>query len=134
MLRRRRWVAYGLAGVALVLLPWTAWLTVTLPSRHVSEHWDAAWVGFDIGELIALSATAYALLRRTTWTQGIASAAGTMLVCDAWFDTLLTAGDEKFWIALGQALFSELPLAALCFWIAADTARFYARWESFRVR
>jgi hypothetical protein len=134
MLRRRRWVAYGLFAVAIVLLPWTGWLTVTLPSRHVSEHWDAAWVGLDVGELIALALTGYALLKRTTWIQGVAASAGTLLVADAWFDTLLTGGDEKFWIALGQAVFSELPLALLCFWIAADTARFYARWERLRIR
>ncbi|MGZ4352566.1 MAG: hypothetical protein ACXVZ4_03380 [Gaiellaceae bacterium] len=134
MLRRRRWVAYWLLAVAVVLLPWTAWLTVTLPARHVSEHWDAAWVGFDIGELVAISLTAFALLRHAPWLQGVASAAGTMLLCDAWFDTLLSTGDEKFWVAVGQAVVSEVPLAVLCFWIAADTARFYSSWAQFRER
>lgn len=133
MVRRRRWIAYGLAAVAVLLLPWTAWLTVTLPARHLSEHWDVAWAGLDVAELLALAATAHGLLRRRPWLQGAASAAGTLLVVDAWFDTLLT-GDEKFWIAVGQAIFSELPLAVVCFWIAADAAHFYARWESFRVQ
>lgn len=133
MLRRRRWLAYGLFGVAIVLLPWTGWLSATLPARHLSEHWDAAWVGLDLAELAAISLTGYGLLRRKAWLQAAAASAGTLLVVDAWFDTLLTGGDEKFWVAIAQAVASELPLALLCFWIALDTARFYARWERFRV-
>jgi hypothetical protein len=134
MLKRRRWIGYGLVAVAVALLPWTVFLTLTLPSRHVAEHWDTAWVGFDVGELVAVLLTAIALLRRTTWLQGAAAAAGTMLLCDAWFDTLLSNGDEKIWFAIGKALVSEVPLAVLCFWIALDTARFWTRWEELRER
>ena len=105
-----RWVVTILVLVAIALLPWVLWLTVTLPSRHVSEHWDAAW-------------------RRATWLQGAASAAGTLLLTDAWFDVLLSTGDEKVWLAVGQAVLSEIPLAILCFWIAWDTARFWGHWQ-----
>ena len=124
-----RWVFAILVGVAAFLLPWTLWLTLSLPSRHVSEHWDAAWVGFDVGEIAAFLLAAYAAWRRAAWLQGAAAAAGTMLLCDAWFDVLLSTGDEKVWIAVGQAVFSEIPLALLCFWIAWDTARFWRQWE-----
>ena len=117
-----------LTVVALLLLPWTVWLTVTLPSRHVSEHWDAAWVGFDTAEVLALGATAIGIYRRAVWVEVAASVAGTLLLADAWFDVLLSAGDEKLWVAVAEAVAAELPLAALCFWIALDVSRFLSRW------
>jgi hypothetical protein len=36
-------------GCALVLLPWTALLFVTLPHHYEANHWAIAWGGFDIG-------------------------------------------------------------------------------------
>ncbi len=125
----RRWALPILVLVAVVLLPWTVWLTVTLPSRHVARHWDTAWVGFDVAEFLALGATALGIWRRAVWLQTAAAAAGTLLVADAWFDVLLSGGDEKLWLAVGEAVAGELPLALLCFAIALDVARFWARWQ-----
>jgi hypothetical protein len=131
--RRRRLLSYWFVAVALALLPWTGWLSVTLPARHVSRHWDTAWVGFDVGELIMLSLTAWALWRRTAWVEGVAASAGTMLVCDAWFDNLLSAGRHgPDWFSVFLACTSELPLAALCFWVALSAANFYAQLERLR--
>jgi hypothetical protein len=124
-----RWAVPVLATVAVLLLPWTVWLTVTLPSRHVSEHWDAAWVGFDAAEFIALALLAYAVWKRTSWLQAAASAAGTLLIADAWFDVLLSAGGRKFWVAVAEAIVAELPLAALCYAIAWDVSIFLSRWR-----
>ena len=52
-----------------------------------------------------------------------AAVAGTALLCDAWFD-LLTAspGSDLRW-SLVEAFVAELPLAALCFWMALDSDR-----------
>ena len=111
-----------LGGVVVFLLPWTVWLTVTLPAKHVAEHWDAAWVGFDLAEVLALSLTAYGLWKRSPWVEVAASAAGTLLIADAWFDILLSGGDEKVWVAVAEAVVAEVPLAILCFWIAIDVA------------
>src|ERR1041385_7242676 len=41
-----RWVTPLLTLVAIGLLPWTLWLTFSLPARHVSQHYDVAWAGF----------------------------------------------------------------------------------------
>jgi hypothetical protein len=120
--------------VALFLLPWTIWLTFALPSRHVSEHWDAAWVGFDVAELVALAATAVGIYRRAAWVEVSASVAGTLLLADAWFDIMLANSDEKIWVAVVEAAVAEIPLAILCFTIAFDVSRFLSRWaEVFRV-
>jgi hypothetical protein len=124
----RRWAMPLLGAVVVFLLPWTVWLTVTLPAKHVAEHWDAAWVGFDLAEVVALSLTAYGLWKRAPWVEVAASAAGTLLIADAWFDILLSGGDEKVWVAVAEAVFAEVPLAILCFWIAIDVARFWAGW------
>ena len=59
-----RWVAPAFLLCSAVLIPWIVYLGFSLPSRQVSVHYDAAWVGFDVFELIALSATGYLALRR----------------------------------------------------------------------
>jgi hypothetical protein len=119
----RKWLLLLLGAVALGLLPWTAVLSATLPRQHVAQHWDLAWAGFDVFEAAALAATMVAMLKRLPQLPLFAAIAGTVLICDAWFD-LLTAkpGDELRW-SLVEALLAELPLAALCFWIAVDSDR-----------
>ena len=53
----RRWVAPVLLLTAAGLLPWTLYLTYSLPSRHVTQHYDLAWVGFDIALFSAFAVT-----------------------------------------------------------------------------
>jgi hypothetical protein len=110
-----------MGGVAIALLPWTVYLSVTLPSRHESAHWDIVWPGFDVGIALAISATIIALVRSSDYVPIVASVAGTLLVCDAWFDTLTSQpGSELAWATV-EALVAELPLAAFCFWVALDS-------------
>ena len=80
------------ALVALGLIPWTLWLTFSLPSRHVTEHYDVAWVGFDVALFVAFAATVWAGLRSRQWLVPFAAIAGTMLLCDAWFDVVTSQG------------------------------------------
>ena len=49
--------------------------------------------------------------------------AGTLLCVDAWFDITLEAGGKHLLSAVLEAAFVELPLAAICFWIALDDER-----------
>jgi hypothetical protein len=114
-----------LAVAAVLLIPWTAWLAVRLPSRHVSPHWDIAWVGFDVLLTAAIAATGIALWKRSPVAPFTATAAATLLVIDAWFDIFTSrSGDELDW-AITAAAFVELPLAILCFWLVR-------RWASRR--
>jgi hypothetical protein len=121
-------------AVALFLLPWTVWLTWVLPSRHVTDHWDLAWAGFDIALAFAVALTGIGVLRRAAWLQGAAAAAGAMLLADAWFDITLSSGGGSRMGAVAEALVSEIPLALLAFWIAMDTARFFGRWQELTSR
>src|ERR671934_5495 len=69
-----------LGAVAVALFPWTAYLSATLPSRHVAHHWDIVWVGFDLFEALALAATVIALARCSPRIALIAAVAGTALL------------------------------------------------------
>jgi hypothetical protein len=101
-----------LAAVALV--PWTLWLTYTLPSRHVTHHYDLAWVGFDCVLAVAIGLTACAALRGWRTLVPLAAVTGTLLLSDAWFDVVTSAGGGELLEAILLAAVAELPLAALC--------------------
>jgi hypothetical protein len=60
-----RWTGPLFALLAVILLPWTLYLGITLPSRQESSHYDMAWVGFDLFLLTLLAGTAYCALRRS---------------------------------------------------------------------
>jgi hypothetical protein len=117
-------VVFGAVGVAL--LPWTLWLSASLNAHHETDHWDVAWSGFDTGLALAFILTAIAAWRRSPWVTAGAAATGTMLLVDAWFDLVLESHGDVWWSVM-MAVFAELPLAAVCFWIAYRTERFMAQ-------
>ena len=116
------WIAPALLFCAVVLIPWIGVLFSTLPRHYVADHWWVAWGGFDIGLCIALAATAFQVARRSPFAEVTATITGTLLICDAWFDVLTSRGIADVTQALAAALFIELPLAALCFWMARNLA------------
>jgi hypothetical protein len=123
-LRQYVMVVFGAIGVGL--LPWTLWLSSSLKPHHATDHWDVAWAGFDTGLAAAFVLTALAAWRRSPWISVAAAATGTLLVADAWFDIVLESHGELLWAVL-FAVCAELPLAAVCFWIAYRTERFLAQ-------
>ncbi|MDX6512255.1 MAG: hypothetical protein QOE36_1759 [Gaiellaceae bacterium] len=128
-----RWSGPFLVLCLVALLPWTLWLSFSLPSRHVSEHYGIAWTGFDLFLAATLFATAFAVVRRKPWLQSAAAVTGALLICDAWFDILSSQSDELAQaILLGLAC--ELPLAALCFWISHNRERFFRQTDDLRRR
>jgi hypothetical protein len=116
-----RWMKVLLAAVAVGLVPWALYLTFTLPSRHVTYHYDVAWVGFDVGLTASFAATAWAAFRGSRWLVPLAAATGTMLCCDAWFDVVTSQSGGDMWEAI-----AELPLAAVCAFIVYDAETFLA--------
>jgi hypothetical protein len=118
-----RWVTPVLTLTALGLLPWTLYLTFSLPARHVSQHYDLAWVGFDVALAAVIAGTAWAAVRSSPWLVPLAAATGTMLLCDAWFD-VVTSGPGDLTEAVAEAVLAELPLAAVCALIVVDAERF----------
>lgn len=116
------WTAPALLACALVLVPWTALLFATLPRHYVANHWAIAWGGFDIGLAVALVSTAVMVARRSPFAEVTATITGSLLVCDAWFDVLTSRGLSDVVQAIVSAVVIELPLAALCFWMARNLA------------
>jgi hypothetical protein len=121
-----RWVTLLLVLVAVGLVPWILYLTFTLPSRHVTFHYDTAWVGFDVALLVSLGASAWAAFRGSQWLVPLAAVTGTMLLCDAWFDVVTSQSGTEMWEAIAEAALAELPLAALCAFIVYDAETFLA--------
>jgi hypothetical protein len=115
-----RWVAPLFAIVGIGLVPWTAWIAYDLPQRHLARHWDVAWGGFDAAMAALLLATAFAAVRRSPWIQSTATAAATMLACDAWFDMATASRGGELAMAIATALLLELPLAVICLWVARN--------------
>jgi hypothetical protein len=110
--RRRILIAACLAGV-LLLAVWIGVLEVTLPRYYRAGGWRAAWVGFDVGLLLVLAATAWAAWRRRQVLIACLMVLATLLCCDAWFDIVLDWGTRGFMVSLLSALLVELPLAVV---------------------
>jgi hypothetical protein len=111
MERIRRWRLGLMVASVAVLIPWTVYLAITLPSRYVARNWVGTWVGFDIILLAMLAATAVFGWRRRQLLFPTAFASGVLLICDAWFDVLTSHPGADFLQALASALLVELPLA-----------------------
>jgi hypothetical protein len=116
--RRRRRIVDLLVITCLGLIPWIVLLGLTLPRRYFANHWTLAWVGFDVALLCALAATAWAAWRRRQTVIVVALVTGTMLVVDAWFDIVTDSTTRDLILSIASAVFGELPLAALLFFIA----------------
>jgi len=115
------WAGPAFILFAVVLVPWTIYLGLTLPARQLSSHYDIAWVGFDVILLVVLAATGVFALRRSHLLAVGATAAATLLVVDAWFDVMTAAPGSQFLESLASAVLIELPLAAVCGWLAYHT-------------
>ena len=112
-LRTQRRLRIGLALTAAVLLvPWTIYLAVSLPREHKVRDWGPLWVGFDGIELLLLAVTFWLSRQRRTIGLLVAFATGVVLLCDAWFD-LLTSAPGDLWQAVASAVVVEIPLAVL---------------------
>jgi hypothetical protein len=106
--------------LSLLLIPWIVFIALVLPSRQLSENYDFAWAGFDAMLFIALASTAYFALRRSRYLSVAATATGTLLIVDAWFD-ILTSRRREVPLAILLAVLVELPLALLCWWLSQQT-------------
>lgn len=96
----------------LVLIPWIAYLGMTLPERYVATHWELTWVGFDVLLLLGFATTAALAVLRRQLVVLSAFGTGLLLLCDAWFD-VTTAGPHDRPLAIASAVFIELPVGCL---------------------
>jgi hypothetical protein len=121
--RVRRWLALGLAGTGLGMIPWLVYLAVSLPASPVAWHWPAAWTGLDAMEAAGLLSTGILLLRRDPRACLTAAGTAALLLADAWFDVTTAPPGAGALSSLLMAVLAELPAAALCTAIAVRGLR-----------
>ncbi len=118
-----RWIGPTFIALAVLTVPWIGVLAMTLPKHQYAGHYRLAWVGFDVLLVIMLARTGWVAWRGRDHVQLPAVMTGTLLVVDAWFDIMTSHGRDQMLTAFGSALLIEVPLAALCFWIARHAER-----------
>jgi hypothetical protein len=111
--RRRRTVLITATAAAVLLIPWTAFLAITLPERHRDQEWRLTWVGLDIALVAAFAATAWFGWRRRHSVMTALIVTATLLLCDAWFDVTLSWGGSEQVASIVAAVGVEVPLAIL---------------------
>jgi hypothetical protein len=115
--RRTQLLSTILLVAATALIVWTIFLGLTLPRKYDAGHWDLLWTGFDIGLFCVLGYAAWAAWFRRQVLATTAIVAGTLLLCDAWFDIITSIGHRDQWLTLLTGLGGELPLAVFFFWL-----------------
>ncbi|MBU6495222.1 MAG: hypothetical protein KGR42_02230 [Acidobacteria bacterium] len=115
--RVRLLIALIVASVG-VLVAWIPYLAYNLPVDYRTQGWVLAWVGYDVAMLAVLAVCAWALWRHRQVAIPAALVGATMLVIDAWFDMATARSGSDFITAVATAVFAELPLAAVLFYLA----------------
>jgi len=104
----------------VLLIPWTAYLAVSLPPKFTADQWGLTWTGFDVALIVVIAVTGWAGVRRRQFVAVGLVVWATLLVCDAWFDVTLDWGSPGLSASLLTAVFVELPVAATAFWAARN--------------
>ena len=108
---------------AVLLVPWTVYLAVTLPRRDLATHYRVAWVGFDTLLVVAIVLTAYFAFRMDDRVQLPAMATATLLIVDAWFDVLTAGRRVDAYQAIATAVCIEIPAALFSLYLARRVNR-----------
>ena len=120
---RSRRMALAYAAAAVLLIPWTVYLAVTLPRRDIDTHYRGAWVGFDILLVMAILLTAYYAYRMDDRVQLPATATATLLIVDAWFDVMTAGRRTNIYEAVLMAICIEIPAALFSLYLARRVNR-----------
>jgi hypothetical protein len=112
-----RWLATVVTVSAVILLPWIAYLAVSLPSSVTARHWPLAWAGLDAAMAIGLATTGWLALRRDRRVALTAVSTATVLMMDAWFDVCTSPAGKPFAFALTD-MCVELAEAVACLLLA----------------
>lgn len=121
--RGARRIGRLLVASGLALLPWMYVLAAGPPTVMTATRWPAAWIGLDVLEAAGLITTGLLASRRDRRHTPAAAATAALLVVDAWFDTMTATSSSDLRAAIAMALCPELPLAAVCAWLAIRASR-----------
>lgn len=114
--RYRRPLPWAIALVAVsgaVLLPWSAYLALTLPPAITARHWPLVWAGLDGAIAVGLGACAWLAGRRDQRVVPVSAATATLMAADAWFDICTSPAGRPLVLALA-GLAVEAAVATVC--------------------
>jgi hypothetical protein len=120
--RRRRFLAL-MAAAVVGLAIWIVGLGTTLPQSETVGQWRLVWVGFDVALLLAFGVCGWAAWRGRQLLIPTTLVTGTLLFCDAWFDTVLSWNTDERWWSVVSAAVIEIPLAIWFWWLSARLVR-----------
>jgi hypothetical protein len=112
------WAAKVFMILSVILIPWTIYLSYSLPIHHLSNHWDISWVGLDAGIVVLLAISGILAYKKSRFIALSATATASFLLVDAWFDVLSERRSYQVFESLVLAIFIEIPLAIICFTVA----------------
>jgi hypothetical protein len=112
------WPAVIYIILAIILLPWTIYLGATLPTHHLSAHWDVSWTGLDVGLIVTMLMTGIFAFKRSRWIVISSTMVGSFLLVDAWFDVMSERRSVDLHQSIILAIFVELPLAFISYYIS----------------
>ena len=116
----------ALVVAAMLEIVWTIFLGWRLPLRYEAHHWDLAWVGLDVGEIVMILATAWAAWRRRALFMVFATVLAALLLLDAWFD-VTTANPSNLDESVVLAVVFEVPIALFLLYFARRAGRIFLR-------
>ena len=114
-----------MTGGAVFMIPWTVYLSFTLPQNYTVHDWPLTWLGFDSLLVVFMAATAILTWLHRQVLVLPAFTTGILLLCDAWFDVTTASPGE-----LRASLITALLGAVLAFILivgALSLMRFNAR-------
>ena len=88
------------------LIAWLIYLSVSLPNSYRANHWNLAWVGFDVAMVLALLLTSWAIWKRRQIAIPAALVSATFLVIDSWFDVVTSNPGWDLRLAILLAILS----------------------------
>ena len=109
------------SAAAIFLIPWVLYLELVLPTHYEAYHWRGAWVGFDIGLVVFLAATAILGFLRSHLLSIAAFATGVLLLVDVWFD-IMTASPHDRPTSIITGVCGNIPLALILMGIGIKSA------------
>ena len=110
------------SAAAIFLIPWVLYLELVLPTHYEAYHWRGAWVGFDIGLVVFLVATAILGFLRSHLLSIAAFATGVLLLVDVWFD-IMTASPHDRPTSIITGVCGNIPLALILMGIGIQIGR-----------
>jgi hypothetical protein len=113
----RRLAVAIVTSSALILLPWIAYLALSLPSSVSARHWPLVWAGLDTAMAAGLALTGWLAIRRDRRVAFVAASTATLLIVDAWFDVCTSPAGRPLTLALLD-MGLELAEAGVCVLLA----------------